>query len=299
MVIVQVQIDFGLVIIKIIRKLEGFFRYKKSKKLVKIGSSSSQHPGTFHTFKLWQRPFQQPFAGNNGNVSIALKFLCIPFPVDYIQDCTHAASVAGWKTSGMKICFLDGIGIKGRKNSTKVVRIIYRNTIEHDQVLIRSTAPHVKSTGKIVQGLDPRKHLHSSKKIGLNKGRCSFNGTKIKSNTAGFNHLTHFLSFTKHIHRLAFDNGPLQPELKTYILSGNNFDLFNHHLISNNRNSNLILPCRYIANYKISIHSRCCTHAGLFNENIGISQRFAIGIIAYKTIDTGCDLGLQRTGQDN
>ena len=95
----------------------------------------------------------------------------IPFPVDHVQDGAHSAAVTGRKTAGVKVRFLDGIRIKGGKNTAKVIGIVDGNPVQHDQVLVRRAAPHVQSAGVITGGLDTWKHLQGSKYVRFHKSR--------------------------------------------------------------------------------------------------------------------------------
>ncbi|SVA74639.1 uncharacterized protein METZ01_LOCUS127493, partial [marine metagenome] len=65
-----------------------------------------------------------------------------------------------------------------------VVWVVNRNTIQHDQVLVRRTSPNIKSTGKITGGLYSRQHLQGAKYIGLNKSRSGINLPEIKRDLA-------------------------------------------------------------------------------------------------------------------
>ncbi len=88
-------------------------------------------------------------------------------PAVYIQHARQAPAVRRAESSGVEICALHRIVDEGSEKSAQVERVVYRNTIEQHEVLVRLATADVVSRIVIVAGQDSRKQLHYAEHVGL------------------------------------------------------------------------------------------------------------------------------------
>ncbi len=185
----------------------------------------------------------------------------------------------------MEVSLLDGVCIECGENTPKMERMIDGDPIQHDEILIRSTAADIEGARKIVQRLHSRQELKRSENVRLHKGRRNLNFPHVKSDGTGLNHFTKLLPLGGDIDLFSRYDGSLQSKIDADILSFSKRYFHCLHLIADDGGSNFVVPRLDPGDDVVALHVGSGSQKSLLNKNVRIREGLTGGFLAYEAAD--------------